>query len=55
MRAAMIIASGQLRSNSSHLVRDVWPSVVLIAGTALTCAWIALLGYGLVTLIERAL
>ena len=37
------------------LFRPVWPLVFVILGLGLTVAWTALLGYGLVLLVEMAL
>jgi hypothetical protein len=39
----------------SAFVRHIFPPAVIILGTAATLAWISLLGYGLVTLVELAL
>ena len=33
----------------------IWPSVVIAFGLALTGAWVCLLGYGLVRLVEAAI
>ena len=37
------------------IFRPVWPLVFVILGLGLTAAWTALLGYGLVQLVEMAL
>ena len=40
---------------SERRVRDpIWPVVWIVFGLTLTAAWIGLLGYGLVRLIELA-
>ena len=36
-------------------VRDIWPTAVIGVGFAFTAVWVALLGYGLVKLVELAL
>jgi len=33
----------------------VWPKAVIVFGITLTIAWIGLLGFGLIKLIERAI
>ena len=33
----------------------IWPSVVIVFGLVLTGAWVCLLGYGLVLLVEAAI
>jgi hypothetical protein len=33
----------------------MWPTALVVFGIGLTAAWIGLLGYGLATLIERAI
>jgi hypothetical protein len=35
--------------------RHIWPRVIVAFGLALTVAWICLLGYGLVKLVELAI
>jgi hypothetical protein len=41
--------------SDAYLYRRIWVPAFLIAGVGLTLAWIALLGYGLVGLVEMAL
>jgi hypothetical protein len=33
----------------------IWPVAIIAFGVSLTAAWVGLLGYGLVKLIERAI
>ncbi len=40
---------------SFSLFHRVWPMALLIVGLGATVAWTALLGYGLVALIEKAI
>ncbi len=42
-------------STASSLFHRVWPTALLIVGFGATVAWTALLGYGLVELIEKAM
>ena len=40
---------------AASLLHQVWPTTLLIVGLGATVAWTALLGYGLVALIEKAI
>jgi hypothetical protein len=38
------------KPNDAQLFQRIWPPTILVLGLALTGAWIALLGYGLMLL-----
>ena len=40
---------------ATHVIHRIWPVVVIVFGLALTAAWMCLLGYALVKLIEMAI
>jgi hypothetical protein len=54
MQTQMAIASRPAVKNDSLLHR-VWPAAVIIVGFVLNAAWVALLGYGLVSVVRLAL
>ena len=33
----------------------IWPAAIITFGLSLTAAWVILIGYGLITLVERAI
>lgn len=45
----------ETRALQDRPVHRIWPSVVIALGLALTAAWVCLLGYGLVLLVEAAI
>jgi hypothetical protein len=40
---------------ATHVIHRIWPVAVIGFGLALTAAWMCLLGYGLVKIIEMAI
>lgn len=41
-------------ATAGQLIRRIWPAAMIALGLGLTAAWIGLLGYGLVLLVELA-
>jgi hypothetical protein len=41
-------------ATNSALIDRIWPAAIIIFGLGLTVAWAALLGYGLVSIINLA-
>jgi hypothetical protein len=56
MQPSTIIASAATSaSNPPAGRREIWPAAVITFGLSLTAAWVILLGYGLVRLVELAI
>jgi hypothetical protein len=41
-------------TTNSSLIDRIWPAAIIILGLVVNVAWVALLGYGLVSLIKLA-
>ena len=52
MRAQIATATTVPAPAVYALLHQIWPPAVMACGLALTAAWVSLLGYGLVSLIE---
>jgi hypothetical protein len=55
MRTEAPLIADYASINPSSLFQRVWRPAILILGSAATVAWIALLGYGIVALMLKAL
>ena len=42
------------KHNDGKLHRPVWPLVLIVLGLGLTLAWLSIVGYGLIKLVEYA-
>ena len=42
------------KHNDGELQRPVWPLALIVLGLALTLAWLSIVGYGLIKLVEYA-
>jgi hypothetical protein len=42
-------------SNTDPLFHRIWPTIVVAGGLGLSAVWVSLLGYGVASLIMRAL
>ena len=45
----------ELESEPSVRREPIWPAVVITFGLSLTAAWVILIGYGLLRLVERVI
>ena len=52
---AVPTADAHAAPTHAPFVRRIWPQAVIVFGLGITAAWICLLGYGIVKLIEMAI
>jgi len=54
MQTQTAIAPTAQATHTNTLFHRIWPPAIIMFGLGLTAAWMALLGYGLVSLIKIA-